>query len=436
MCYHGSVRAPLARISGVLLALAGIAAIAGLVYLPVWLHRHDPPPPSITRRPADITIASVPDATLVGRHNGRKIWRIHAKEIRVAADGHTTTFVGIDRGTLYRNERPAARIAATQAVYNDDTGTLSVTGGLTLTSNGVTAHTSRIDWREREDRVRAPEPVVIAWNGGFVRADSVETNTKMTAITGRGVSAAAQLEAPMLRKLTQQLGMGAVLATFLAGPATSQTSPPKYKEVRFTHADILRWNQATDTSVYEGNVAATQGDTAFRADRIVYRKAENTATVTGHIVVDNPKNRIEGDTAEVDFNTKTAVLKGTDGVKVAILPAQKADPNSLRGRMKEPVLIACKSVKYFYKDKRAEAAGPITVTRKNQVVTGDSGTYDGTLEIIAITGNVHGKDERNQTFDAPSVKMGVKEGSEWLEAPNVKATFYVKEEEAPAPTSR
>ena len=436
MCYHESVRAPLARISGVLLGLAGVAAIAGLVYLPVWLHRHDPPPPSITRRPADVTIANVPDATLVGRHNGRRIWRIHAKNIRVAADGHTTTFDGIDRGTLYRNERPAAGITAAQAVYNDDSGTLFVTGGLTLTSNGVTAHTSRIDWREHEDRVRCPEPVVIAWKGGFVRAESLETNTKMTTITGRGVSAAAQLEAPMLRKLTQQLGMGAVLATFLATPAASQTAPPKYKEVRFTHADVLRWNQATDTSVYEGHVAATQGDTSFRADRIVYRKAGNTATVSGHIVVENPKNRIEGDTAEVDFNTKTAVLKGATGVTVAVLPAQKADPNSVRGSIKEPVLLACKSVKYFYKEKRAEAAGPITVTRKNQIVTGDSGTYEGTNEIVTITGNVHGKDEKNQTFDAPSVKMCVKEGSEWLEAPNVKGTFYVKEEAEPAPSPR
>jgi lipopolysaccharide export system protein LptA len=426
----------LARISGVLLALTGVAAIAGLVYLPVWLHRHDPPPPSITKRPADVTVANVPDATLVGRHNGRRIWRIHAGDIRVAADGHTTTFVGIDRGTLYRNERPAASITAARAVYNDDTATLLVTGGLTLSSHGVTAHTSRIDWREHEDRVRCPEPVVIAWKGGFVRAESVETNTKMSEITGRGVSAAAQVEAPMLRKLTQQLGMGAILATFLANSATGQSAPPKYKEVRFTHADFLRWNQANDTSVYEGNVAASQGDTSFRADKIVYRKAENTATVSGHIVVENPKNRIEGDTAEVDFNAKTAVLKGANGVKVAVLPAPTADPKSVRASIREPLLIACKSVRYYYREKRAEAAGPITVTRKNQVVTGESGTYDGANEIVTITGNVHGKDEKNQTFDAPSVKMGVKEGAEWLEAPNVKATFFVKEEEASASPPR
>jgi lipopolysaccharide assembly outer membrane protein LptD (OstA) len=104
----------------------------------------------------------------------------------------------------------------------------------------------------------------------------------------------------------------------------------------------------------------------------------------------------------------------------------------LRARLKEPVTLVCKTVKYYYKDKRAEATGPVTVTRKTQVVTGDSGVYTANDEIVSLTGNVHGKDEKNQTFDAPSVKMCVKEGAEWMEAPDVKATFYVKDEEQTA----
>lgn len=415
-----------------LIALSGVALIAGLVYLPVYLHRHDPPPPSLTRRASDVIVADVPDTTIAGRHNGHLIWRIHAKRVSVAADGHTTTFVSIDHGTLYRNERAAATVSAGKAVYNDDRGVLSISDGLTLTSGGVAARTSRVDWNEKADSIVCPDETILSWNGGFARARTVRTNTRLTAIEAQDVSAASQLEAPVFKRLTQQMGIGASLATFLAAPGAGQNAPPKYKEVRFTHADSLRWDQATDTSTYKGRVSAVQGDTTFSADRIVYSKPTNTAVIYGHIVIVNPKNRVESDTADVDFNAKTAVLKGATGVHVTILPAKKPLPNTLSARIKEPVSLVCTSVKYFYKDKRAEAEGPITVTRPNQVVTGDSGVYTANDEIVTLTGNVHGKDEKNQTFDAPTVKICVKEGAEWMEAPDVKATFFVKDEEQTA----
>jgi lipopolysaccharide assembly outer membrane protein LptD (OstA) len=202
----------------------------------------------------------------------------------------------------------------------------------------------------------------------------------------------------------------------------------KYREVR-VRGDAWRYDQATKTHVYTGHIVATHGDTTLTADRIAYNEAENTATATGHIRVTNPRNRVEGDTAAVDFNRKIVRLRGENGVRIVALPTpSKEGATGLRNRIKEPVTLDCKAIDYNYRAKTASAEGPVKVSRTNQVLTGDAATYSADDDLISLTGNVHGKDEKNQTFQAPSLKVSLKEGAEWMEAPNVTATFFVKEE--------
>jgi lipopolysaccharide export system protein LptA len=417
--------------------MAGVAVIAGLVYLPVWLHRNEPPPDMTKPPPEKVVLADVPDATLVGRHEGHKLWQIHARHIQAAADGNTTTFIGVDRGTLYRNDAPAARVAAGRAVYQAARRTLDVTEGLRFEAGGFTLRAPRLHWSAASDAVVVPETVTLSWQGGVATAASLRADTRLREITGRNVRMAARLEGPMFEKLTKKLAAGAALGLLLAtASAGGAAAPPGYREVKVS-GDVWRYNQATRIHTYDGHIVAVQGDTTMRADHIAYNEKENTAVVTGHITVDNPRNHAEGDTAAVDFDLKTIRLRGVNGVKLVALPAKPGEnDDSLRGRVKEPVTLTCPEISYNYKTKRADLPGPVKVVRKGQVLTGDTGVYVGAEELVTLTGNVHGTDEKNQTFSAPSVKASLAKDAEWLEAPSVKATFFVKDDDTGAPPDK
>ncbi|HEY3267972.1 MAG TPA: LptA/OstA family protein [Armatimonadota bacterium] len=419
----------MARTAG---ALAGISAVAGLAYLPVWLHRHDPPPPSLTRRPADVTLADVPDATLIGRDRGLKVWQIHAQHVLAAVDGHTTTFVGVDRGTLFRKGQAAARVSAGRAVYDDYSRVLKVSEGLRLSAGRLTVRTSRLSWSAVSGALMCPSAVAVRWPRGAASVSSLKADTHLKIVTGRNVSVAAQLEEDVSPRIAKGAGAIAALALFLSAPAN--TAPVTYKEVRL-HGDRWRFDQTTKTHVYDGHITAMQGDTTVRADHAAYNETANTAAVSGHITVDTPTAHAEGDTADVDFNAKLIRLRGANGVRIVAKPKPPApgqDPKGLRASIKEPVTLDCKGVDYYYKQKRAEAEGPLTVTRTGQTLTGDKATYLSAEDLITVTGNVHGKDDKGQTFEAPTVKVYVKEGAEWMEAPNVSATFHIKDEEEEA----
>jgi lipopolysaccharide export system protein LptA len=442
LCYHETVEATAARTgfrraAGALAALGGVAVIAGLVYLPVWLHRNEPPPPMTRPSPDKVILADVPDATLVGRHEGHKLWQIHAKHIQAAADGNTTTFIGVDRGTLYQNDAPAARVSAGKAVYQAARRTLDVTQGLRFEAGGFTLRAARLHWSATTDAVAVPGGATLSWDGGLAAASSLTADTRLREVTGRNVRMAARLEGPMFEKLTKKLAAGASLGVLLAAAAPGRAAaPPGYREVKVS-GDVWRYNQATRIHTYDGHIVAVQGDTTMRADHIAYNEKENTAVVTGHITVDNPRNHAEGDTAAVDFDLKTIRLRGANGVKLVALPARPGESDdSLRGRVKEPVTLTCPEIIYNYKTKRADIPGPVKLVRKGQVLTGDTGVYIGAEEMVTLTGNVHGTDEKNQTFTAPSVKASLAKDAEWLEAPSVKATFYVKDDEADAPPGK
>lgn len=418
---------------GALAALAGAGAVAGLVYLPVWLQRHDPPPPSVSTPPSEVVLADVPDATLVGRHRGRKVWQIHAGRVLAAADGQTTTFVDVDRGTLYHEGAPAARVAAAKAVYTEGKGLLRVTDGR-LEAGGLALRAPSLEWSAVAQSVRAPQ-VTVTWDGGVATSDALEADTRLKTVRGRNARMAARLEGEMIEQVARRIGAagGASLALFLAAaPApAAEAAPVRYREVR-VQGDTWRYDQATKTHVYAGNILATHGDTTLRADRIAYNEGANTATVTGNIRVDNPRNTITGDSASVDFNRRAIVLRGKDGVRLLARPKPGAPAgDASKERLKDPVTLDCRSITYNYRTRNADAEGPVKVTRKEQVVTGERASYAAAEDVITLTGNVRGRDEKNQTFEAPTVRVALAEGAGWMEAPNVRATFFVKEDDEP-----
>jgi len=422
----------LARASQTWLGIASVATLAMLFVVPVILaHQTTRPVRPVTKLPSpkDI-VADIPNATLVGREEGKRVWRMKAERVQASRDGRTTTFINVSDGILYRNEVAIATFRAGRAVYDNVEKSLNADRVVTIRSGDLIIKTNRLSWKKSDSVLRVSGVTNLAWNGGAASAESVEYNTRTKSITGKRAKMTARLDAPATKSLARRAGApDETIAVFLSEPAKEPT-PPNYREVRFLNADVWKYDEPAETYHFKGNVKIAQGDTAFSADSVVYRKDPNTATITGNITVEAGEVKARGDSADVDFDDKVVRLKGANGVSIVLMPgASSKQAQGVRSKIKDPVSITCPQVSYYYKEKRAEVTGPLKMTRKDQVLTGDWATYRGADETLQITGNVKGRDEQNQTFETPSLKVFLKEGAEGLEATFFSGTFRVKDED-------
>jgi lipopolysaccharide export system protein LptA len=360
----------------------------------------------------------VSDATLVGRRQGSKSWEIHARRVIAASDGRTTTFIGVTHGTLYRNGRPAATVSAGKAVYDDTIKTLRVSDGLRLRVNGLVLSTKNLNWSTATGRLRCPGTVTAHWDNGTASVAALE-----------GVLGAERFEGRKARLLarTAEAKAGArpeaSLGLLLSQPAPAAATP-NYKEVRIENADLWRTDRKARVHTLSGNVILVHGDATLRCGKVVYDQKANKATATGGVKVTTPSNVVEGDSADIDFGARVMRLRGEKGVRIVAVP--RADSSTTEAAA--PTTIVAKSLDYFYQDKRAEIAGPLTCVNRDQTLTGERAVWLADEETVTVTGGVRGKDDRGQTFEAPSVKISLREGAETLEAPNIRATFLVEEE--------
>lgn len=402
--------------------VAALGAVGALVYLPVRLAKTEAPRPapsvrSAARQPS----ADVSDATLVGRHQGVKSWEIHARRVIAAASGRTTTFIGVTHGTLYRDGRPAATVSAGKAVYDDTTKTLRVSGGLRLNVNGVLLTTERLNWSTATGRLRCPGPVAAAWTHGTASVADLQGVLGSERFEGRRARlTAATPDDDAKGKPDASLGL------LVSQPAPAPPAP-NYKEVRIENADLWRTDRKARVHTLSGNVVLVHGDATLKCGKVVYDQKANKAAATGGVKVSTPTNVVEGETADIDFGARVMRLRGEKGVRIVAVPRASTAPAA---EAPTPTTITAKSLDYHYRDKRADIEGPLTCVNRDQTLTGDRAVWLANEETVTVSGSVRGKDDRGQTFEAPSVKVSLREGAETLEAPNIRATFLVEEEES------
>ena len=214
------------------------------------------------------------------------------------------------------------------------------------------------------------------------------------------------------------------------------TGEPKYTEIKY-EADMssYKWDGDDRILVLKGNVKFIHGDTTLLADKVDYRESTRTANATGNLKISDDQSATTADACIMNFKEKKCSLTG--GVNMVANPKPKAEsapkedkPKSLKSEWKDETTITCDKVDYFYKEKRAVISSPVKIVQKTRIVTADSATYLGKEEIVRLTGNVKGQDEKDRhSFSAPKVTISLKENDEWIEAEKATGSFYVKDEE-------
>ncbi len=238
-----------------------------------------------------------------------------------------------------------------------------------------------------------------------------------------------------MRSSLARKAIGVALGTLvLAGAFTSvgilaqgQAKPTPAKKDIVTYSAKMWKSTLGDqaTVLMKGDVKFAHDDTVLTSDEVTYVKKTNTATSPGKVQISDPECDITGDHGTANFSKKIGTLEGSVTMLVKPKSDDNADKDSVRARMTKPTTITCPKVEYQYKAKIATLTGGVNFKQNDRNASAKQAVYDGKKEILTLTGDVRGTDEDGQTFTAPSVKISLKKGDEWMEAENANATFKI-----------
>jgi len=223
------------------------------------------------------------------------------------------------------------------------------------------------------------------------------------------------------------------VAVALGAQDKDQTKKPAQKEEVTINGDQWKWRGGSDKSIYAitGNIVVKYKDMTLTADRAEYDEKARIVTADGNLKIVDTENEITGSKGTAYLNERRSVIEG--GVKLITKPkpaAEPKNPESARAKLTQPTTITCDRMEYLYRKKIAKAEGNLKVTQKNRVLIGNSAVYDVSAELLTLSGGVKATDENGQTFSSPgTVKASLKEGAEWIEAENGRATLKVDMEE-------
>lgn len=250
----------------------------------------------------------------------------------------------------------------------------------------------------------------------------------------------------LTRKQRHRLLVGTVAATAGAaalGTAYSALSPvahaaaasvprPSAETVAYD-AGAARWLNAPRTVEMSQGVTFNQGGATLSTAAAVValdnqQRALNAKSDT-QVHLTDPQNDLTGAHGYVDFTRHLATLTGN--VVLVVKPGKPAPSASLRAQFKDAATLTCDKMTYDYRTKIGRVPGPLTVRQKDRTLTADTGEYDTRAQVVTLTGNVHGHNGSGD-IAAPLVKMGVREGDEYISipGPNVHGVFAVPPEDA------
>jgi lipopolysaccharide export system protein LptA len=190
------------------------------------------------------------------------------------------------------------------------------------------------------------------------------------------------------------------------------------------------------------NLKFRDGDTTAFAPYAEVDNKRRYALATGELWLKDPRLDLQANKLEVWYaeNQKRALL--TQSVRMRIKPREQTDqpPSDEEDKLQEakryPVEAECGQIEYFYRKKIAIITGGIKATQRlkdgrERKLQADRAEYDQKNEVLVLIGNVVLEDH-DGSFKAPRLIVSVKEGDEWVKAPEgVQGLVYYTEEEEP-----
>ncbi len=214
----------------------------------------------------------------------------------------------------------------------------------------------------------------------------------------------------------------------------TQEKAPRERKMKL-EAETVDYDEETSTYIATlATVELPDSDATLRADRIVWNRAERWMRATGKPRMWDPQNEITADVIRADLNLKRANADGNVCLTARPKDAKTETGQRARSRVKEPVVVRCDTIQYFYKDKKGTATGNLRITQKDpkgdRTATGDRLAYDGNEDTISLEGNVHVTTTRGEGFKCKQVIFHVKDGAEGFQVKGLTGgVFYVQEDE-------
>ncbi len=207
------------------------------------------------------------------------------------------------------------------------------------------------------------------------------------------------------------------------------------KEIKvFADMTDIPYGDKTKNVILKGSVRILHNDITVKSEYVEYNKDKNLATSPGKVYVTAPEADIESDKGIGDFKNRT--VKAQNNVLATIRRSfteeikDRDKREDVRKEITEDVRVKADYGEYNYRDKLLTAKGNVVITEKDRVIIADQVTYNVREEIFTLTGNVRGTDTEGQTFASPGpVTVSIKDGNEYVKAPNAGISFFVEDEE-------
>ena len=192
----------------------------------------------------------------------------------------------------------------------------------------------------------------------------------------------------------------------------------------------IPWGETGKNITLKGNVNIVYENYKLMSAYVIFNTETKHAESPGKISVVSKECNFTADKGDANFKSRlcnaSGHIQGFIKKEVSNDIKNKKRKENIQKEITENINFWCDRAQYNYKDKILNAVGNIKISEKDRIITCDNLKYDANTEIFYLNGNVKGEDKEGQIFLSPGeVIVSVKEGNEYIKAPQVQSTFFV-----------
>ncbi len=360
------------------------------------------------------------EALITLREDRRVLATLQVERIEIEKSRIHWRAINLQRGTFYDEAgKPLGYATAREILYNQPMRRLHIPGTPTITllqnpilvsASPLTIEAPMVDCDLRTMRLTIEQPFQLRWRDGSARAERLAYSFRERSL--------------LIERGTIRLQTG---------------EPPNRREVEVKFGSWY-WDAS---GLQKGNeLNFRDGDTTAYAPAAEVDNKRKYVIATGNLWLKDPRIDLAANKLELWYadNQKRAML--SQNVRLLIKPREQPNQQPAEGeeedKLKEakryPVEAVCGQIEYFYRKKVAHITGGIRAIQrlkngKQRLLTADRAEYDQKNEILTLIGNVTLEDPDGR-FVVPRLIVSVKEGEEWVRAPEGgSGTVYYTEEE-------
>ncbi|HPN93093.1 MAG TPA: LPS export ABC transporter periplasmic protein LptC [bacterium] len=309
--------------------------------------------------------------------DGRLKWEAWTDGIRIDKSGKHHEIKAVKRGVFYREEEPPLFFTAKRAVYNSETETLNLDGGVEMKSeNGDYFRTGVFEWNGNQKRLVIPTPVEFSLDGNIYYGDDMEAWGE--DFDGYIIRGNATALIPDLKK------------TGSARPKEDAAQPEEEKEEEpLADEEYTKDLKLTAKMIeYDRQRRLMKCYSTEHRNAIYMPGSEGDAAKEEFVTLEGA--HFKATSFEVYIDEEREYARAAGRVKAVRKAEQikESDTKARRALLKRETVYETEEAFYFWKKGVVDAPGPARATRPGVRV--DAGRFyaDARLETAALGGGV------------------------------------------------